>query len=135
MLIKRYRYILRIWQISVCFLVLFPGLALAQEAATPAKRGFFEVFMQFLPMFLMVWLVFYFLVIRPQDRKVKSHRELVENLKKGERVVTSSGIIGRVAGIEKGYILLEIAQGVKVKFDTAHIEHRYEPVEGKTPKK
>jgi len=121
---------------GVCLLavsaLLAPGQLFAQEAGgAAAKRGFFEVFMQFLPMFLMVWLVFYFLVIRPQDRKLKSHRQLIDNLKKGDRVVTSSGIISRVAGIEKGYILLEIAQGVKVKFDVAHIEQLYKPADQK----
>ena len=125
--------------VALSRLLIVPGLALlaplstaiAQGTAAPEKKGLLEVFMQFLPMFLLVWLVFYFLVIRPQDRKLRAKNQLLADLKKGDRIITSSGIIGRVAGIEKGYILLEIAQGVKVKLDTAHVEQKYEPVDQK----
>ena len=61
------------------------------------------------------------MVMKPQQSKIKAHQDLVSGMKKGEMVVSTGGVIGRVAGIEKDYILLEIAQNVRVRFEPAHI--------------
>ncbi|MCL4145846.1 UNVERIFIED_CONTAM: hypothetical protein GTU68_025161 [Idotea baltica] len=74
-----------------------------------------------LPMFIMIFLIFYFLVHAPQSKKLKEHQSLLDSLKKGQNVVTDSGIIARVAGIEKDYILLDIANNTKIKVEKAHI--------------
>jgi len=70
---------------------------------------------QFIPLIL-IFVIFYFFLIRPQQKKVKEHKSMVENLKRGDKVVTSSGIIGTIERIidnEKAEIL--IAENVKVE--------------------
>ncbi len=109
---------------ALFFILFFPALALAQEAA--ARPPLTEVLFRMMPLFLMVFIVFHFLVIRPQEKKSKAQRELIESLTKNEQVVTTSGIVGRVAGIEKDYILLEISNNVKVKFEPGHVVKRFE---------
>ena len=68
----------------------------------------------FLPIILM-FVVFYFLLIWPQQKKSKAHRQLVANLQKDETVVTSSGIYGRVTGLTDTVVTLEIAEKVRIK--------------------
>ena len=70
---------------------------------------------QFIPLIL-IFVIFYFFLIRPQQKKVKEHRAMVENLKRGDKVVTSAGIIGtieRIIDAEKAEVL--IAENVKVE--------------------
>ena len=70
---------------------------------------------QFIPLIL-IFVIFYFFLIRPQQKKVKEHKTMVENLKRGDRVVTSAGIIGTIERIidnEKAEVL--IAENVKVE--------------------
>ena len=70
---------------------------------------------QFIPLIL-IFVIFYFFLIRPQQKKVKEHKLMVENLKRGDKVVTSSGIIGTIERIideEKAEVL--IAENVKVE--------------------
>jgi len=61
--------------------------------------------------------IFYFLLIRPQQKQQKKHREMVSNLKKGEKVVTRGGMHGTIHGIADNIITLELAEGVHVKFN------------------
>lgn len=69
----------------------------------------------FLPLIL-IFAVFYFLLIRPQQKKVKQHRELVSNLRRGDRVVTAGGIIGTVSKVvNDAELQVEIAEGVRVR--------------------
>ena len=70
---------------------------------------------QFIPLIL-IFIIFYFFLIRPQQKKVKEHKIMVDNLKRGDKIVTSSGIIGTVERIidnEKAEVL--IAENVKVE--------------------
>ena len=70
---------------------------------------------QFIPLIL-IFVIFYFFLIRPQQKKVKEHREMVKNLKRGDEVITSGGIIGKVDRLfEDDRIELDIADGVKVQ--------------------
>jgi len=64
---------------------------------------------------ILMFVIFYFLLIRPQQKKQKEHRKMVENLKKGDRVVTSGGLYGRITGITDTVMTLEIAEKVRVK--------------------
>lgn len=66
---------------------------------------------------LVIIVIFYFLVIRPQQKKLKSHQELVNNLKKGDKVLTAGGMIATVFKVESesGILVVEIAKDVKVK--------------------
>tara|TARA_B100000700_G_scaffold155191_1_gene172363 strand:+ start:430 stop:711 length:282 start_codon:yes stop_codon:yes gene_type:complete len=72
-------------------------------------------FAQFIPLIL-IFVIFYFFLIRPQQKRVKEHKEMVKNLKRGDEVITSGGIIGKVERVfEDDRIELEIANNVKVQ--------------------
>jgi len=60
--------------------------------------------------------VFYFLLIRPQSKRTKEHKNMLQAIQKGEEVVTNGGIIGKVTKITDGFIVLNVAQGVEMKF-------------------
>ena len=74
----------------------------------------------FLPL-IILFAIFYFLLIRPQQKKAKEHREMIANLKKGNRVVTSGGIYGTIQSIDEATVGLEIAEKVKVKVTRGNI--------------
>ena len=72
-------------------------------------------FAQFIPLIL-IFVIFYFFLIRPQQKKVKDHKAMVESLKRGDKVVTSGGITGRVERlIDNDKVEVEIAENVKVE--------------------
>lgn len=100
-------------------------LPLAQ-AATPAQPSFSQSFAGMLPAFLLAFLIFHLMVIRPQQRKLKEQQELVNSLKKNDQVITSSGIVGRVSSIDGGFVILEVAQNVRLKFESQHVTRRVE---------
>lgn len=64
---------------------------------------------------ILMFVIFYFLLIRPQQKKQKQHREMVTSLKKGDRVMTTGGLYGRVTGLTDTVVTLEIAEKVRVK--------------------
>jgi preprotein translocase subunit YajC len=68
-----------------------------------------------LPIFIVLFAVFYFLLIRPQQKRAKEHKKLVDNLAKGDEVVTQGGLLGRVTEVGENFIEVEIASDVKVK--------------------
>ncbi len=71
-------------------------------------------FSGFIPLILM-FVIFYFLLIRPQQKKTKEHRQMIASLKKGDRIVTSGGIHGRITGMDDVTLTVEIADKVRVK--------------------
>jgi preprotein translocase subunit YajC len=71
-------------------------------------------FSAFIPLILM-FAIFYFLLIRPQQKKAKQHREMIASLKKGDRVVSSGGLHGTITGISDDVITMEIAPKIRVK--------------------
>ncbi len=73
-------------------------------------------FTAFIPLILM-FVIFYFLLIRPQQKKTKEHREMISNLKKGDRIITSGGLHGRITGVKEAenVLVVEIADKVRVK--------------------
>lgn len=73
-----------------------------------------------LPLILM-FAIFYFLLIRPQQKKAKEHRDMVANLKKGDRVMTTSGIYGRIVKLDEEALTVEIADKVNVKIGRAFV--------------
>lgn len=79
--------------------------------------------MQFIP-FVLIFLIFWFLIIRPQQKKARIHRELLESLKKGDEVKTDSGIHGTVVRLAEDYATLEIANKVQIRIDRARIADR-----------
>ena len=83
-------------------------LAAGTDAAAPPG------WLQFLPIIGMV-AIFWFLIIRPQMRQQKLHREKVAGVKKGDQVITAGGLVGKVTKVDDTYAEIEIAQGVRVK--------------------
>lgn len=68
----------------------------------------------FLPL-VFIFVVFYFLLIRPQSKRMKEHKALVENLSKGDEVVTNGGLLGKVMEVGDNFLLLEVADGVQFR--------------------
>ena len=79
----------------------------------------------FLPLIL-IFGVFYILLIRPQQKKVKQHREMLNNLKRGDKVITSGGIIGTISKVgDNKELIVEIAEGVEIKIAPGMIADLY----------
>jgi preprotein translocase subunit YajC len=77
-------------------------------------------FASLIPIILM-FVIFYFLLIRPQQKKAKEHREMVSHLKKGDRIVTSGGLHGRVTAVSETTMTVEIADKVRVKIARGNV--------------
>lgn len=101
--------------------ILIESEAFAQATTTAPQPNLADAIAKMIPMFAIVFCMFYFLVARPQQAKLKAHDQMLANLKKGDNVVTTGGIMGRVVGVEKDHILLEIASNVRVKVDRSAI--------------
>ncbi|MDJ0834371.1 MAG: preprotein translocase subunit YajC [Gammaproteobacteria bacterium] len=84
--------------------------AVAQGA--PAAQG--DPFMSFLPL-IILFVIFYFLLIRPQQKKAKEHKQMIESLSKGDEVVTQGGIVGKITDVSEGFFTCKIADNVEVK--------------------
>ena len=87
------------------------GTAYAQAAGAPASQG--DTLMGLLPIILM-FVILYFLMIRPQMKKAKEHRTMLEALQKGDEVV-AVGIVGKVTKIDENYVILEVADNVVIQ--------------------
>jgi preprotein translocase subunit YajC len=94
---------------------MFISSAYAQAAAGAAEQSPFGMLGSILP-FALIFVVFYFLLFRPQQKKMKDHRAMVAAVKRGDRVVTSGGIIGVVTKVvDDSELQIEIADGVRVR--------------------
>lgn len=96
--------------------MLWSTVAYAQEAA-----GQQPSFMDTVPMFIILFFIMYFLVIRPQSKKMKAHQQLVSSLKKGDEVLTTGGIFGTIEGLTDNYITLNVGDGVNLRVLRSHI--------------
>jgi len=83
-------------------------------AAGPAAGGGAGGFASFLPLIL-IFVVFYFLLIRPQQKQAKQHQAFLSNLKSGEKVVTRGGIHGTITGLTDTIVTVEIAKDLRIK--------------------
>lgn len=72
-------------------------------------------------MFALLFVVFYFFMIRPQQKKAKDARKFRDNLQKGARVVTIGGVHGKVTDVNDKTVLLEVADGVKMRFEKSAV--------------
>ena len=97
---------------------MVPELAYAMGQQPGGGQG--SQILSFLPIIL-IFIIFYFLLIRPQQKRAKEHRKLLENLKVGEYVLTSGGIYGKITGIRENIITLEISDKVRVKVSRGNI--------------
>ena len=66
---------------------------------------------------VLIMIVFYFFMIRPQVKKAKDHKKLIEDLKKGDKIVTTAGIHGRIVDLNDTTFLIEVEGGTKIRFD------------------
>ncbi len=82
--------------------------------ATPPAAGPDAGFINLI-MMILLFVVFYFLLIRPQTKRVKEHKQMVESLAKGDEVVTNGGLLGRITQLGDNFIVLEIAPNLEVK--------------------
>jgi len=89
-------------------------IAWAQTQEGGASEGAGGMILSLVP-FVLIIVVFYFLLIRPQQSRQKKHKQLLESLKKGDKVVTNSGILGTVSNFSKETVTLQVADNVKIK--------------------
>jgi len=94
---------------------LFFGTAHAQTAAQQPSLAF--NFVLFGGLILLFWL----LLIRPQSKRAKEHRELVASIDKGDEIMTSGGLLGKVTKVSGEYMLLQVASGVEIKLQKTSI--------------
>ena len=91
-----------------------PMLMMMQTAPAGQPSGALAGLIQFFP-FIAIFVIFYFLMIRPQQRRVKEHQASINAVKKGDDVITGGGIRGRVTKVTDDEAEVEIAQGVKIR--------------------
>jgi preprotein translocase subunit YajC len=104
---------------------MFVNAAYAQAAGAPGSGA---VIAQFVPLIL-IFVIMWFLLIRPQQKKAKEHRAMLDALRRGDNVITSGGIIGKVTNVKAdGEVEVEIATGVKVRV----VKHTISQVLSKT---
>lgn len=91
-------------------------------AMTPGggAEGGSSAFAGFIPLILM-FVIFYFLLIRPQQKRTKDHRQMISNLKKGDKIITSGGLHGRITGLDDTTMTVEIADKVRVKVARSNV--------------
>lgn len=101
------------------------------QAAAPAGGGGGDLFIQLVP-FILIMVIMYLLMIRPQQQRLKAHQAMVASLKRGDVVVTAGGIVGKVVKVlENDEILVEIADDVRIKViknTVADLRSKTEPV-------
>ncbi len=90
--------------------------AMAGQAAAGGKQGYEGIIM-----LVIMFAIFYMLLIRPQQKRAKQHRQLLEALKAGDQVVTAGGIHGRIVTVQENVVTIEIDKGVKVKLNRASV--------------
>jgi preprotein translocase subunit YajC len=92
---------------------MFATPAFAQTAGAPTG-GPQDLLLQFLPLIGLI-VLFYFLMIRPQQKRMKQHQQMISNLKRGDQIVLNDGVIGKIVRVEDKEVGVEVATGVTVK--------------------
>ena len=91
----------------------------AWAEAAPAATGMPNL-IEFVPLIL-IFIVFYFMLIRPQMKRAKEHKKLIEALAKNDEVVTSGGLLGKITRVDESFITIEIATGVEIKVQRSSV--------------
>ena len=102
---------------SLIMILFYANISFAQSKAAAEEPSFMVQAVPFIAMFF----IFYFLMMRPNIKKQKEHQELLQKLKKGDRVLTSSGIFGTIEGLTEKYVKLEIADDVSIRVLKSHV--------------
>lgn len=93
---------------------MFISNAFAQAAPAAAAGGTESSLLSMLPLVLM-FVVLYFVMIRPQMKRQKEHKAMIETLAKGDEIITSGGLLGKVSKLGESYVTLEVATGVELQ--------------------
>lgn len=101
---------MNLFGVSEAFAMAAPA---SQEGGRPGYEGII--------MLVIMFAIFYFLLIRPQQKRAKQHKELIDALKVGDSVVTAGGIHGKVSAVQDTVVMLEVATGVKVKVNRSSV--------------
>ena len=101
------------------FSALLPAVALAQGQT--GKPGATQGLGMFLPLIL-IFLIFYLLIVRPQQKQAKKRQEMINTLKKGDEVVTVGGVHGKVVGVADQILTVEIADNCKIKMERSGVQ-------------
>lgn len=107
---------------------MFITPAFAQTAGGQASGA--GILVQMAPLVL-IFVVFYFLLIRPQQKKMKDHKTKIDAVKKGDQVVTGGGLVGKVARVDDIYVDIELAPGMKVKAVKSTLTDVIDPMSAK----
>lgn len=99
---------------------MLAGIAYAMAPAQQGQGGEQNPY-TFLIFMGLLFAIFYFILIRPQQKRQKEHRQLLENLKKGDKVITAGGIYGTIVGLSDNVVTVEIADKVKIKVGRNYI--------------
>jgi preprotein translocase subunit YajC len=89
---------------------MWSTLAYAQAAASP-KPGLIENLFPF----IFIFVIFYFFMIRPQQKRQGQHQEFLKNIKRGDAVLTTGGLLGTIEGVTDAFVTLEVSDGVRVR--------------------
>ena len=112
---------------------MWPFVQTAYAMAPQAGGDTAGMLSGFLPLVL-VFAIFWFLVIRPQQKRAKEHRNLVASIKKGDEVVTDSGIYGTIQKVAEASVTLDIAPKVSIRIQRGRIAELVKESKGKEPK-
>ena len=104
-------------------------LSLFQQLCEQGGQQQGNPLLSLLPLVL-IFVVFYFLLIRPQQKRQKKHQKLLQALDRGDRIVTSSGIHGTIANVKERTVIVVIADGVKVEIEKSHIAGKLDKTKG-----
>jgi preprotein translocase subunit YajC len=96
------------------------AFAMAGPPGGAEGAGGMAAFQQIIPLVFM-FAIFYFLLIRPQQKKAKEHKALLEAIKKGDNIVTAGGVHGKVTAVDEGIVSIEIAPNVVIKMSKPYI--------------
>ncbi len=100
---------------------MLSNLAFMAPPSGGGQGGGFESILPTILLFGGMILIMYFLMIRPQQKKQKQHQQMLENIRRGDKVVTNAGIHGTVTDIDGQVLTLQIADNVKVKFEKSAV--------------
>lgn len=98
-----------------------PGMLHVLAQAPPPGTSVGEQLAQMLPMFIMIIVIFYFVIYRPQKQQREKHKTMLDQLKKGDKVVTTGGIWGTVTNMGKETVTLQVAENAKIRVTRDHI--------------
>jgi len=95
--------------------------AWAQEGGAPSQGG--SVLGMFMPL-VIVFVIFYLLIFRPQRKQQKVRKEMLAGLKRGDEVITNGGIYGKISDIQDAFVMLQVANNVTIKLDRSQVNNQ-----------